>query len=380
LLPQTAAAQAPQQAAAGWEGVWRATEENDLWFDIDTVGGKLEVNAWRKVRVGDLAKAGSLELDTARSTPGKMFGQLKLDDLKVLPAELTLAPDGAAVLMQLTHPGEKSVQWPIYLRRVDQVGSAAGQLTRRQVEDRLVGRWTTPLGDLLIESQNGGDANTRLISAKLFRADGRTIRSFLDLHHFAGGSGSETSVWQWHTPTDRNAKEGLRIAISPDGRTLTAADTGPEPLGGLRNWTATRSTTSPQPAPAPQPAPERGQMHGVWAASTDNDPNTQNETFVRITEGETISAETWAVTAAGTKKVEEKLLSRVAPDRLAGDGLEIIAPRARTTASWSARRAGASNGPFICGRSTLSGRPMMRPHPKRSARASPATGARRPAS
>jgi hypothetical protein len=66
------------------------------------------------------------------------------------------------------------------------------------------------------------------------------------------------------------------LALSPDGTTLRAVDTGKDPLGGVRNWIATRAgAPAPAPAPVDQAGPSAEQRErlaawtGPWAVSTD---------------------------------------------------------------------------------------------------------------
>lgn len=249
-----AAAEVAVAELQAWDGIWRSTAGQEMWLDIDTgVGaGELKAAVWRK-RDDTLSNTGSIAFDLPESSSSKLIGKMSLAGAGSFPA-VVMAPDGNGLLMHLSTTTDGGARQPIYFRRVAQVGQSTGKLTERQVEERLKGLWKTPFGNLLIEATYGGDPNRDLITGKVFRADGTTVRYLLGLHYYDGGPGSEAAAFSWHTPTDNSGRSGLKIALSPDGTTLMAVDTGPDPLAGLRNWSATRAAAEQQPAPARAPA------------------------------------------------------------------------------------------------------------------------------
>jgi hypothetical protein len=179
-----------------------------------------------------------------------------------------------------------------------------------QIYARWLGDWTTSEGTLTVAVE--GDH----VLGTIWKDNGAGKRTVSRTLVFGKVENRTKLVGAWAAPDWLgDAKGGASFLLSQDGTSGTLQIAHPVNPSSM----VTRR-------PGYTPAPRTGQMEGVWAVSTDNDPNTQNETFVRITEGQTISAETWQVTAEGTKKIDDTLLSRVAPDRLAGNGLEIIAP------------------------------------------------------
>jgi len=246
-----AAAQANASQFREIDGVWRSTTRHDTWVDFDMASGQIKALSWVQNRYA-LVNAGSFTFDLARSSSTTLVGSYAEGTSAARPVSVTLLPGGQGLLV--TSPVEHGAMSSMHYRRVSQVGDMAGKLTEQQVKDRFKGRWTTPLGDLVFEgAPNGG--GPEFILGKLFRADGTTVRYRLALHYFDGAAGAETAGFSWTTPTDNNGRSGLKLALSPDGAIIRAVDTGTDPLGGLRNWTATRpSAATPAPAPV-TPAP-----------------------------------------------------------------------------------------------------------------------------
>jgi hypothetical protein len=179
-----------------------------------------------------------------------------------------------------------------------------------QIYARWLGDWTTSEGTLTVAVE--GDH----VLGTIWKDNGAGKRTVSRTLVFGKVENRTKLVGAWAAPDWLgDAKGGAAFLLSPDGTSGTLQIAHPVNPSSM----VTRR-------PGYTPAPRTGQMEGVWAVSTDNFELTQNETFVRITEGQTISAETWQVTAEGAKKIDDTLLSRVAPDRLAGNGLEIIAP------------------------------------------------------
>lgn len=242
-----AAAQAQTSQFRHWEGAWRLSD-NKNWITIDTRSG-LTALFWTE-RDGTMGDYGSITFDLPNSSATKLVGTLAVDRNHVYPVEMTLAANGQSHLLMLTDTADAARMTPYFARRVTKVGDMAGMLTRRQVEDRMIGRWKAAFGDLLIERTDN------VLTGKIARPGGTTARYILRLRSFSGGDGSETSQWQWNDPTATQGSANLKIAISPDGRSLQGTDSEAEPFAGASNWSAVRADATPQPAPVPQPAPQ----------------------------------------------------------------------------------------------------------------------------
>jgi hypothetical protein len=248
-----AAAQATASQIKEMDGVWRSTTRHDTWVDFDMASGQINAKTWVQNRYA-LVNEGSFTFDLARSTSTTLVGSYAERTSAAKPVSVTLLSGGQGLLV--TSPVEHGAVSSMHYRRVSQVGDMAGKLTEQQVKDRFKGRWTTPLGDLVFEgAPNGG--GPEFVLGKLFRADGTTVRYLLSLAYFEGAAGAETAGIIWHTPTNKDGRSGLKLALSPDGTIIRAVDTAADParraeeLDGNPSLSRGTCTSSGSAAPVP---------------------------------------------------------------------------------------------------------------------------------